>query len=125
MDLIVDTGSFVPPSQQILEAFLDRIGSGMLGASERLPSVRQLAALVLVNANTVARAYGELERMGVVRGENGRGVFVTAEGPRIARELRGAETLEGFERAASLALRAGHAPAKLSRALARRAREVS
>ena len=125
MDFTVDTGSFVPPSQQILEAFLDAIASGILSAGERLPSVRQLAAEVLVNANTVARSYAELERMGVVRGENGRGVFVTEEGSDIARARRQSETLESFERAASLALRAGHAPAKLSRSLARHARKVS
>jgi GntR family transcriptional regulator len=125
VEIAVDTGSFVPPSQQILEAFLDAIATGALATGARLPSVRQLAAMVLVNANTVARSYAELERMGIVRGENGRGVFVTAEGPRLAREQRQSETLQGFERAASIALRAGHVPARLSRALDRRVREVS
>jgi DNA-binding transcriptional regulator YhcF (GntR family) len=46
--------------------------------------------------------------MGVLEGRNGRGVYVTPNGPRVARELRVAATLEAYQRAAAEALRAGH-----------------
>lgn len=105
----VDSGLDVPPSRQIVEAVLDRVAAGELPAGCRLPSVRTLAAEALVNHNTVARAWRDLEHLGVVAGENGRGVFVTAAGPRVARELRRQQTLASFERALHEALRAGHA----------------
>ena len=106
----VDPGLDVPPSRQLVEAVLDRVASGELPSGEQLPSVRALAAEALVNHNTVARAWRELEHLGVVAGENGRGVFITPSGPRLARELRRRHTLESFERALREALRAGHAP---------------
>lgn len=105
----VDPSLDVPPSRQLVEAVLDAVASGRIAAGGQLPSVRGLAAEVLVNANTVARAWRELEHLGVVAGENGRGVFVTRAGPAIARELRAAQTLAAFERALGEALRAGHA----------------
>jgi GntR family transcriptional regulator len=104
----VDPGLDVPPSRQLVEAVLDALAAGELGAGEQLPSVRGMAAEVLVNHNTVARAYRDLEQLGAVVGVNGRGVFATAEGPRIARGLRRASTLAAFEQALGEALRAGH-----------------
>ena len=109
----VDPGLDVPPSRQIVEAVLDRLAAGELTAGLQLPSVRTLAAEALVNHNAVARAWRELEHLGVVAGENGRGVFITPNGPRLARELRRRQTLESFERALREALRAGHAPETL------------
>lgn len=104
----VDSASDVPPSRQLVEAVLDAVATGRIAPGGQLPSVRGLAAEALVNANTVARAFRELEHLGVVAGENGRGVFVTPEGPARARELRRAATLAAFERALGEALRAGH-----------------
>lgn len=109
MDWSVDPALDVPPSRQLVEAVLDAVASGRLAAGGQLPSVRGLAAEVLVNANTVARAWRELEHLGVAAGENGRGVFVTPQGPARARELRRESTLATYERALAEALRAGHA----------------
>ena len=104
----VDPSRETPPSRQILEAVLDALSSGSMAAGEKLPSVRGMASQALVNHNTAARAYRDLEHLGVVQGENGRGVFVTPSGPRIAREQRRAQTLAAFERALDQALRSGH-----------------
>jgi GntR family transcriptional regulator len=119
----VDLASSVPPSRQLVEAALDALSSGRLAAGDRLPSVRGLAAAALVNHNTVARAYRDLEQRGVVKGWNGRGVFVTPRGFEIAKEERRTATLEAFERAAQEALRAGHEPASLRALLAEVKRE--
>lgn len=108
MDWSVDLATDKPPSRQIVEAILDGLAAGDLDAGARLPSVRQMAARALVNHNTVARAYRDLEQIGVVRGHNGLGVFVTEDGPEIARDARRDHTLSGFRRAAREALRAGH-----------------
>jgi len=104
----VDLSSSVPPSRQLVEAVLDAVAAGALAPGARLLSVRALAAEALVNPNTAARAYRDLEALGVVAGRNGLGVFVTERGPGIARALRERATLEAFARAAAEALRAGH-----------------
>jgi GntR family transcriptional regulator len=120
---VVDPSSDVPPSRQIVEAILDSVAAGALLAGARLLSVRGLAAEALVNPNTVAKAYRDLDAMGVTEGRNGLGVFVTAAGPRLARAARSEATLRNFERAAAEALRAGHDIETLLRAL--HAREES
>jgi GntR family transcriptional regulator len=104
----VDLSSSVSPSRQIVEAVLDAVAAGALAPAARLLSVRALAAEALVNPNTAARAYRDLEALGVVEGRNGLGVFVTERGPAVARGLRKQSTLEAFARAAAEALRAGH-----------------
>ena len=119
----IDPALELPPSRQLVEAVLDALASGSLAGGAQLPSVRGMAAEALVNHNTVARAYRDLEQMGVVAGENGRGVFVTLAGPRIARGLRRQRTLTEFEQALRSALRSGHPPETLLALVARHWRE--
>jgi len=117
MQLRVDPNSNVPPSQQIVAAVLDAIARGELQPGDKLPAVRAFAAQVLVNPNTVGKAWRDLEHLGATEGRNGSGVFVTERGPDVARALRLAETLDAFRTAAALALRAGHEPAALREVL--------
>lgn len=117
MDWSVDPTSDVPPSRQLVAVALDAMATGELEAGGQLPSVRALAALALVNHNTVARAYRDLDTLGAVEGRNGRGVFVTPDGPEIARKQRYASTLEAFRDALRQALRAGHSIEDLARLL--------
>jgi DNA-binding transcriptional regulator YhcF (GntR family) len=115
MRYAVDPTLDVPPSRQLIQAVLDAVATGAITPGDRLPSVRGLAAEALVNPNTVAKAYRSLQEMGVLKGMNGRGVFVADEGPTIARKRRRSATLTAFTRAAEEALRAGHAPENLIR----------
>jgi GntR family transcriptional regulator len=117
MEWRVDPSSEVQPSRQLVDAALDAVAAGRFAAGDCLPSVRGLAAAALVNPNTAARAWRELEHLGVARGRNGAGVFVTAEGPAIARALRRDKTRSALRRAWDEALRAGHDPAELWREL--------
>jgi len=114
----IDTGSNVPPSRQLVDAVLDGVACGSLKPGDRLLSVRAMAAEALINPNTVAKAYRDLEALGVVKGRNGLGVFVTGAGPRVAAAKRNEATRQAFARAAREALRAGHTPADLRKALA-------
>lgn len=108
MNWRTDPARDVPPWRQVVEAALDAVASGALESGDKLPSVRRMAAQALVNHNTAARAYRELEVLGIVKGESGRGVFVTEDGPRLAREERRAATVAALRRAFEEALRAGH-----------------
>ena len=117
MSFRVDPHAPVAPSRQLVEAVLDVVASGALGAGDRLPSVRAMAADALVNPNTVGKAYRDLEHLGVTEGRNGSGVYVTEDGPAIARAARRQATLLAFERAAREALRAGHRGTDLDRVL--------
>ena len=69
----------IPYYQQIVSQTKYLVASGRLEPGEQLPSVRKLAEQLLVNPNTVARAYRELESSGVVTSRRGAGVFI-AEG---------------------------------------------
>ncbi len=117
MDWAVDPDSDVPPSRQLVEAVLDAIARGELAPGAQLLSVRAMAAAALVNHNTVARAYQELERLGATAGKNGLGVFVTERGPEVAAAQRQQATLTALKRAVAEALRAGHRLSDLQRIL--------
>src|SRR5262245_3757270 len=77
--------SDTPVYVQIMERVREAVDSGTLAPNDGLPSVRTLARELSVNPNTVARAYDELQREGVVRGEPGRGVFVSAGWQNLSR----------------------------------------
>ena len=73
VDLHIDAAGSEPPYEQIRAQIATLVASGRLAPGTRLPSVRALAGELGVAANTVARAYRELEHAGVVttRGRNG------------------------------------------------------
>jgi DNA-binding transcriptional regulator YhcF (GntR family) len=72
----VDPGGPQPPYQQIRVQVLEAVSSGSLPAGVRLPTIRQLAVDLDLAANTVARAYRELEADGVIETRGRRGSFV-------------------------------------------------
>jgi DNA-binding transcriptional regulator YhcF (GntR family) len=74
----LDASSPVPPFEQLRAQLAARAASGDLPAGTRLPTVRALADELDLAANTVARAYRELENDGVVTTEGRRGTFVSA-----------------------------------------------
>ena len=62
--------------EQIIDSIKSLIVSGVLERDDQLPSVRQLAQELAINPNTIQKAYGELEREGVIYSLKGRGSFV-------------------------------------------------
>ncbi len=79
MDVLpLDPGAADPPYEQLRAQIARRAASGDLPAGTRLPTVRGLAADLDLAANTVARAYKELEADGVVVTEGRRGTFVAS-----------------------------------------------
>jgi DNA-binding transcriptional regulator YhcF (GntR family) len=78
--IVVDADSGVPPFEQVREAIKAQVEDGDLEPGFRLPPVRTLADSLGLAANTVARAYKELEALGVVETRGRAGTFVTGSG---------------------------------------------
>ena len=72
----IQPGSSVPIYKQITEQVRMAVATGRLTITDQLPSVRVLAETLVVNPNTVARAYADLAREGVIETQPGRGVFI-------------------------------------------------
>ena len=75
----VDQGSATPPFEQLRVQIAGQVASGELPAGTRLATVRELAAHLGLAANTVARAYRELEADGVIETHGRRGTFVSSD----------------------------------------------
>ncbi len=86
--LVVDPASGAPPFEQVREGIRAQVDSGTLAPGFRLPPVRALATSLDLAANTVARAYKELEALGVVETRGRAGTFVAGRG--AERSLRSA-----------------------------------
>jgi GntR family transcriptional regulator len=78
----------VPIYQQIVNQVKYLVASGRLVAGEEMPPIRVLAERLLINPNTVARAYRELESEGVVVKRRTAGTFVSDSGSPLARRER-------------------------------------
>ena len=72
----ITTGSGTPIYRQIVDQVRLAVATGALEPGQAMPSVRSLAERLVVNPNTVARAYADLARDGVLETHQGRGVFV-------------------------------------------------
>src|SRR6185503_20530852 len=86
MNIVINTGSSVPIYKQITEQVRMAVATGKLTVTEQLPSVRALAESLVLNPNTVARAYADLAREGVIETQAGRGVFIIPKRKVMARE---------------------------------------
>lgn len=81
-----------PPFEQLRSQVARRVASGDLPAGTRLPTVRALASELGLAANTVARAYRELEADGVVVTEGRRGTFIAPGAAAASAEATAAAT---------------------------------
>jgi GntR family transcriptional regulator len=88
MQLRVSTGDGVPIYLQIANQVKYLVATGRLAAGDEVTPIRVLAHQLLVNPNTVARAYLELEREGVVQKRHGSGTYISDTGSPLARKER-------------------------------------
>jgi DNA-binding transcriptional regulator YhcF (GntR family) len=73
----LNTHSGVPPYLQIVQQVKQALQVGILQPGDQLPTVKEVVAHVAINPNTVAKAYRELEMLGLTEGRTGSGTFVT------------------------------------------------
>jgi GntR family transcriptional regulator len=76
MPLQLNPSSGVPLYLQLIEQIKHAIETGALRTGDQLPSVRQMAEELMINPNTVVRAYRELEHEGVIELKHGSGAFI-------------------------------------------------
>ena len=109
--LTLDTASGLPIYRQIVDWVKLGVAGGRLHPGEQLPTVRQLAVDLNVNYNTVARAYLELERMGIVHTLRGKGTFVAQKDVPEDEVVRAAKLRELVTEFLSKAAEYGFGPA--------------
>src|SRR2546429_6038889 len=85
MQIHISANDGVPIYLQIVRQVKYLVASGRLAPGEELPPIRVLAEQLVINPNTVARAYRELERAGVVATRGTAGTYVSAAGSPLAR----------------------------------------
>lgn len=88
MQIHISPNDGVAIYQQIVNQIKYLVASGRLNAGEELPAIRVLAEQLLVNPNTVARAYRELEMAGIVEKHRTAGTYVSDQGSPLARRER-------------------------------------
>jgi GntR family transcriptional regulator len=82
----IEPDSPVPIFQQIVDGVRNALAAGVYEPGELIPSVRAQAVTLLVNPNTVQRAYEQLEREGLVTSKKGTGMIVSANGKSVAQD---------------------------------------
>lgn len=73
---------------QVMREIKQRIARGLLSPGDRLATVRELARTLVINPNTVGKAYQMLEIEGVISSRRGSGTFVATVAPRLSSALR-------------------------------------
>src|SRR5262245_61707520 len=123
MEFHVNTASRLPIYQQLAQQVREAIARGELRPDDGLPSVRQLSRELVVNPNTVARAYTELEREGLLVSRPGRGVFVAPPRHELTRAARDRRLTEQLDRWLTQAVHLGYSADEVLRLVTRRVRE--
>ena len=88
MQIHISPNDGTPIYLQIVNQVKYLVASGRLAAGEELPAIRVLAERLIVNPNTVARAYRELESAGIVEKRRTAGTYVSDQGSPLARRER-------------------------------------
>ena len=96
LNLNIDFRSGIPIYVQIIEQVQQLAGAGKLKVGDQLPTVRQMAAELRVNFNTVARAYRMLDDAGIISTQHGRGTYILEQPSAETRQELRHEVLENF-----------------------------
>ena len=86
MQIRISTKDGIPLYKQIINQIKYMIASNRLAPGDKLPPVRKLAEQLIVNPNTVARAYRDLEALGLLKTRQGSGVTVSEAGSPLAKD---------------------------------------
>lgn len=88
MEFQIDTSSRLPIYRQLRNQLRQAVARGKVQSGHRLPSVRELSKTLVVNPNTIARVYTELEREGTLNTRPGLGVFIAKPKTELTKKVR-------------------------------------
>jgi GntR family transcriptional regulator len=80
----IDPKSAIPIYVQVIDQIRQRVAAGVFAPGDQLPSVREMASQLLINPNTVARIYRDLERDGLLETRRGQGTFIASDAAVLA-----------------------------------------
>jgi GntR family transcriptional regulator len=123
MSLHINTASRLPIYQQLAQQIREAIARGDLQPEAGLPSVRQLSRELVVNPNTVARAYTELERDGLLVSRPGRGIYVAQPRNDLTRTARDRRLTEQLDRWLTEAVHLGYSASEVLKVVTQRVRQ--
>ena len=123
MGLHISTASRTPIYQQLAQQIREAIARGELQPETNLPSVRQLSRELVINPNTVARAYTELEREGLLVSRPGRGIYVAQPRNDLTQAARDRRLMERLDRWLTEAVHLGYSAQDVRRLVADRVRQ--
>jgi GntR family transcriptional regulator len=123
MGFHISTACRMPIYQQLAQQIREAIARGELQPQASLPSVRQLSRELVINPNTVARAYTELEREGLLVSRPGRGIYVAQPRNDLTRAARDRRLTEQLDRWLTEAVNLGYAADEVLRLVVERVRE--
>jgi len=120
--ITIETSGFIPIYEQIKKGVKSEISLGVLKPNQALPSIRDLAAELVVNPNTVARAYRELELEGLIYTRKGKASFVSENSASLIQRDRVRLSEDLFDRAIAEARKFGLDAAEIRRIVESRLR---
>jgi GntR family transcriptional regulator len=98
MQIKLDFRTGIPIYVQIIEQIKHLVETGVLRPGDQLPTVRQLAADLRVNFNTVARAYRLLDEAGIISTQHGRGTYILDDSTHEYSQVQRTQALEEITR---------------------------
>ena len=122
MEFQITTAGREPIYRQLATQIREGVARGQLAAGDRLPSVRELSRRLVVNPNTIARVYTELERDGVLHTRQGMGVFVAQPTNDLTRAARRKKLFDHIDALLTEAVYLGFTPDQIHEAVTERAR---
>jgi GntR family transcriptional regulator len=123
MEFQIDPSNRLPIYRQLAQQLREAVARGRLQADARLPSVRDLSRTLVINPNTVARVYTELEREGILNTRPGLGVFVARPKAELTRKVRKERLDEQADRLLTEAVHLGFSAEEVVELVARRAKQ--
>ena len=125
MQLIINPADDLPIYRQIMRQIMDAIAGGRLASGEKLASHRDLSEQLVIAPLTVKKAYDELEALGYIETQRGRGTFVCANRPQADRSVQLQHVQQASRRLLSDAYLAGFSFRDVVKALKDADRELT
>ena len=121
MEFRIEPSSRLPIYRQLADQIRGAIATGRLAWDERLPSVRELSRTLVVNPNTIARVYLELEREGILNTRPGLGVFVARPRHELTKRARRDRLIQAADGLLTEAVHLGFTAEEVAELLSERA----